>query len=105
MTVLVALLRAVNVGGRSVRMADLVRLFDEAGFPAARTYLQSGNVVFDAGRAKRATVAAEIEAAIEQRYGFRAEAILRSAAELKSVIRPLASMMIRPSAIVARMVR
>ena len=86
MTVLVAMLRAVNVGGRRVKMADLVKLFAEIGFADARTHLQSGNVVFDAGRAKRADVAAGIEAAIEERCGFRSEAILRSAADFETLI-------------------
>lgn len=86
MTTHVALLRAVNVGGRFVKMADLVALFADLGFAGARTYLQSGNVVFDAGRADRAKVAARIEAGIEQRFGFRSEAILRTGAELTKLI-------------------
>ncbi len=86
MTATVALLRAVNVGGRSVKMADLAALFADLGFAGARTYLQSGNVVFDAGRADRARVAARIEAGIADRFGFRSEAILRTGAELARLI-------------------
>ena len=86
MTTHVALLRAVNVGGRSVKMAELVALFADLGFAGARTYLQSGNVVFDPGRADRAKVAATIEAGIADRFGFRSEAILRSGAELAKLI-------------------
>ncbi len=86
MTVFVALLRAVNVGGRSVKMADLKALFAELGFEDARTYLQSGNVVFDPGKADRAAVARKIEKGIEARYGFKSEAILRTGGELKKLI-------------------
>jgi uncharacterized protein (DUF1697 family) len=86
MTAHVALLRAVNVGGRFIKMADLVALFADLGFPGARTYLQSGNVVFDAGKADRAGVAATIEVGIERRFGFRSQAILRSGSELDRLI-------------------
>jgi uncharacterized protein (DUF1697 family) len=86
MTTHVALLRAVNVGGRSIKMADLVALFADLGFAGARTYLKSGNVVFDAGKADRRKVAARIEAGIEERFGFRSEAILRSGAEFAKLI-------------------
>ena len=85
MTAYVALLRAVNVGGRSIRMADLAALFAELGFAGARTYVQTGNVIF-AAKGARAALAAKIEKAIEDRYGFRSEAILRTAAELKSLV-------------------
>ena len=47
MTTYVALLRAVNVGGRkSVAMADLRALFADLGFAGVQSLLQSGNVVF-----------------------------------------------------------
>jgi uncharacterized protein (DUF1697 family) len=82
MTTYVALLRAVNVGGRGMKMADLRKLFADLGFADARTHLQSGNVVFaaDGGRAE---IAAIIEAGIVDRFGFRAEAILRTASEMQ----------------------
>ncbi len=86
MTATVALLRAVNVGGRFVKMADLMALFADLGFAGARTYLQSGNVVFDAGKTDRVKVAAAIAAAIERRFGFRCEVILRGGRELARLI-------------------
>jgi uncharacterized protein (DUF1697 family) len=46
----VALLRGINVGGRNpVPMADLRAAFEDAGHTAVRTYIQSGNVLFEAG--------------------------------------------------------
>jgi uncharacterized protein (DUF1697 family) len=45
----IALLRGINVGGKNiVPMADLVRMFSEAGCADVRHYIQSGNVVFSA---------------------------------------------------------
>jgi uncharacterized protein (DUF1697 family) len=81
MTAYVALLRAVNVGGRGAKMAELRRLFADLGFADAHTYLQSGNVIFTAD-GDRAEIAATIEAGIVDRFGFRAETMLRSAAEM-----------------------
>ena len=50
MTAYVALLRAVNVGGTGkLPMAELKRLCDAAGFGRARTYIASGNVLFESG--------------------------------------------------------
>jgi uncharacterized protein (DUF1697 family) len=85
MTAYVALLRAVNVGGRGVKMADLRKLFADLGYADARTHVQSGNVVFTA-QGERAQIAAMIEAGIVDRFGFHSETMLRSAAELKRLI-------------------
>ncbi len=82
MTAYVALLRAVNVGGRGVKMADLRTLFADLGFADARTHLQSGNVIFTA-HGDRAQIAATIEAGIVDRFGFRSETMLRTASEME----------------------
>ncbi len=85
MTAYVALLRAVNVGGRGVKMAELKALFAHLGFAGARTHLQSGNVVFSAD-GDRGQIAATIAAGIVDRFDFHAEAILRTAAELQALV-------------------
>ena len=85
MTAYVALLRAVNVGGRGVKMADLKALFADLGYADARTHLQSGNVIFTA-HGDRAQIAATIEAGIVDRFGFRAETMLRTAGEMERLI-------------------
>jgi len=82
-SVSVALLRAVNVGGRNlVPMADLRATFETLGFAGVRTYVQSGNVVFrHPGRASDA-LARRIEATVAARFGSRVQIMLRTAAEL-----------------------
>ena len=85
MTAYVALLRAVNVGGRGIKMADLRTLFADLGFADARTHLQSGNVVFTA-HGERAEIAATIEAGIVDRFGFRSETMLRTAGEMARLV-------------------
>jgi uncharacterized protein (DUF1697 family) len=75
-----ALLRAVNVGGRTVAMAELRVLFEGLGFDGAKTLLQTGNVIFRAEGADQA-LERRLEAAFADRFGFAADFIVRSAAE------------------------
>ena len=85
MTTYVALLRGINVGGhRPVPMADLRELCAALGFGSVATYVQSGNVVFtDHGSA--ADVQQRLEAAIAERFGFAADVVVRTRAELAAV--------------------
>jgi len=82
----VALLRAINVGGRNpVPMADLRTTLTAAGFDAVRTYIQSGNVLFTTDGA-----AGELEATLESvlmsRFGFPIPVVVRSHRQLRSVV-------------------
>jgi uncharacterized protein (DUF1697 family) len=74
---MVALLRAVNVGGRKLPMAELRALCGELGWTDVATYIQSGNVVFTAAGKPEA----ELEAAIAKRFGMDVPVIVRTAAE------------------------
>lgn len=80
-----ALLRAVNVGGVTVRMTDLKALCEAAGLADVRTYIASGNVVFGSGLPP-----AEIKSAIETRLaalvGKPVPVFLRTGAELAAVV-------------------
>jgi len=69
----VALLRAVNVSGTTLPMADLRALLEGLGLTDVRTYLQSGNAVFDAGDGAEpaAALATAIETRIERDIGPR----------------------------------
>jgi uncharacterized protein (DUF1697 family) len=81
---LVALLRGINLGAtRRVPMADLRALMAELGYEDVRTVLQSGNVVFTGAQA---TAQETLEAALEERYGFRVDVILRTMDELHRVV-------------------
>ncbi|MDY0909750.1 DUF1697 domain-containing protein [Microbacterium sp. CFBP9034] len=84
MTAWVALLRGVNVGGITIRSADLAELFTGLGFAAVRTVLASGNVVFEAEAAAsaRAKLKARIEQALRDRFGYDAWIVLVTADEL-----------------------
>ena len=67
MPVYVALLRAINVGGRNrVAMPDLRELLEELGFARVRSLLQSGNLIFDAPRLAAAKFEKQLENATEE---------------------------------------
>ena len=77
----VALLRGINVGGKcSLPMRDLTRLFTEAGAANVRTYIQSGNVVFEAEDVS--ACAGQVTKAIVQGFGYTGRIVLRTAAEM-----------------------
>jgi len=78
MAKLLALLRAVNVGGRKVPMAELRALCEALGWTEVETYIQSGNVVFAAG-GKAPELEAALEAALRKAFGFEVPAIVRTA--------------------------
>jgi len=81
----IALLRAVNVGGVKLPMADLRSLCRDAGFARVETYIASGNVVFES-RAAPAKVKAELERRL-QAYAERPVGVfLRTAPEMAAVL-------------------
>ncbi|MBP2665986.1 MAG: hypothetical protein H6Q76_966 [Firmicutes bacterium] len=87
MTVYVALLRGVNVGGKNmVKMADIKSLFEEIGLSSVRTYIQSGNVLFKSDR-KPEILRSVLEHEFESAFGFSVVVILRTSVELKQIIR------------------
>lgn len=86
MAVMVSLLRGVNLGARRVKMDDLRALYVSLGLERVQSYLQSGNVLFEAETADAASLGRRIEAAIEKKFGFRSDVILRTAAELREAV-------------------
>jgi uncharacterized protein (DUF1697 family) len=83
----VALLRGINVGGNNMLpMQELARMFSDAGCTGVRTYIQSGNVIFDAPPGAPG-ICDGIKASIEKRYGYRIPLILRTSAQLNKIIR------------------
>jgi uncharacterized protein (DUF1697 family) len=84
----VALLRAVNVGGRNrVAMAELRELLEGLGYGGVRTHLQSGNAVFTAtGADAPERLGREIEGALAERVGLAVKVLVRTRAELARTI-------------------
>ena len=87
MTQYVALLRGINVGGNNrIKMPELRRCFEELGLGAVATYIQSGNVLFDAARRRPADLAARIEQGLSERFSYQARIVLRSHGQLRAVV-------------------
>ncbi|MEA3002256.1 MAG: hypothetical protein QOH81_1044 [Sphingomonadales bacterium] len=80
----VALLRAVNVGGRKLPMAELKALCGALGWEGAATYIQSGNIVFEA-KGKSAALETALESAIEEKFGLDVPVIVRTAGEWRAI--------------------
>lgn len=78
MAELVVLLRAVNVGGRKMPMAELRDLCGELGYEEPQTYIQSGNLLIRTDAAAD-DVAAQLGRAIASRFGFESPVIVRAA--------------------------
>jgi len=85
MTLLVALLRGVNVGGRTmIPMPSLKASLEDLGHEDVVTYIQSGNVVF---RSASKDPAKEIEERIAEDFGVPVTVIIRTPAELRKIVK------------------
>ena len=86
MTAYVALLRAVNVGGTNrVPMAELRTALGARGFEGVSTILASGNVLLRSAEPERVVVE-QVGDTIEEAFGVRVPVVVRSGAELASVV-------------------
>jgi uncharacterized protein (DUF1697 family) len=85
MTAFIALLRAVNVGGTGkLPMSDLKALCEAAGHTGVKTYIASGNVVFESARDEGA-VKADLERRLAEYAGRPVGVVVRTAAEMAAV--------------------
>jgi uncharacterized protein (DUF1697 family) len=83
----VALLRGVNVGAANrISMAALETVFRQAGAARPETFIQSGNVVFEAPRADGGAIVAEVGIRIARGFGFEAPIVLRDAESWRGLI-------------------
>jgi uncharacterized protein (DUF1697 family) len=87
MTVYISLLRGINVGGSKILSMDtLCELYVGLGFSHIRTYLQSGNVIFDSHEEDQLQLARQIESKIEQAFNFHVNVFIRQVQELQHII-------------------
>ena len=85
--VFIGLLRGINVGGRNkLAMQDLRSICESLGWKKVRTYIQSGNVVFETPRAKPGRLAEQLADALEEHMSVRLAVLVRTAAEFEAVI-------------------
>ena len=93
----VAFLRGVNVGGKTpVRMKQLAEVLTAAGFRNVRTFIASGNVIFEASAKDPARLARKMEKHLLNALGYEITVIIRSVDDLKAIRNPFQKP--RPSA-------
>lgn len=87
MPVLISMLRGVNLGPHNrIKMDALRALYESLKLNDARTYVQSGNVIFRTKQKNLPALAKKIQTAIEREFGFRPPVILRTTDELRRAI-------------------
>ena len=82
----VALLRAINVGGRTVKMAELCALFETARLSDVRSVIASGNVLFTARSSDTAALEQRIEGVLRKGLGYDVATFVRTGEELDAAV-------------------
>jgi uncharacterized protein (DUF1697 family) len=86
----VALLRGVNVGGNSmISMIALKKSFERMGFTHVSTYINSGNVIFNARESDARKLEQKIERMLVKEYDLSSKVVLRSFLEMKKLVQSL----------------
>jgi uncharacterized protein (DUF1697 family) len=86
----VALLRGINVGGKSiVRMDDLKECIEELGYDEVSTFIASGNVLFETAERNAAKLESAIERALEKRFRLPITVVVRSRAEVGRIVKAI----------------
>ena len=84
MKTFIALFRGINVGGNAILpMRDLVETLEGLGLKSVKTYIQSGNAVFQSANSNVAELSRKITAAIETRHGLAPHVLLLGVQELQ----------------------
>ena len=87
MTVYVALLRGINVGGNNlIKMPALKACFEGQGLREVSTYIQSGNVLFTAGRSNPLVLTSQIEESLSKTFDYESRIVLRSFEEMNRIV-------------------
>ena len=81
----IAFLRAINVGGHTVKMDRLREIFESLGFANVETFIASGNVVFETAAQDMVTLETMIAAGLQVALGYQVATFLRTPAELARI--------------------
>jgi uncharacterized protein (DUF1697 family) len=85
MTQFIAFLRAINVGGHTVRMETLRQIFESLGFSEVETFIASGNILFQTASLDTLDLEGRIAAGLQNGLGYEVIPFLRTAAELAAI--------------------
>ena len=82
-----ALLRGINVGGNNlIKMADLKSCFEKMKFTSVKTYIQSGNVIFQSTEKSAEKLTDQIEKTLSKQFNYHGKIVLVSAKQIKKII-------------------
>lgn len=81
----IAFLKAINVGGHTVKMDHLKKLFEKMGFEKVETFIASGNVVFETKTKSVDSIKKKIETELEKSLGYKVATFIRTTKELKEI--------------------
>ncbi len=81
----IAFLRAINVGGHTVKMERLRQLFASLGYANVETFIASGNVIFDAPNHAARDIEEQIEGQLQESLGYAVATFIRTPAELAAI--------------------
>jgi uncharacterized protein (DUF1697 family) len=82
----VSFLRGVNVGGKVLKMKELVELYRSIGLEDPRSYIQSGNILFNASEARREGLETELQQRVKDRLAFDVTVIIRTRPQLREIV-------------------
>ena len=83
----IALLRGINVGGNNIiKMSDLKLHFENMGFTAVLTYIQSGNVLFKSYESDKTLLIKKLEQNLSERYNYNSCIFLLTYEQLKTIV-------------------
>lgn len=83
----IALLRDINISGKNkVPMAGLKKAFEELGFGAVKTYLNSGNVIFSSDDENIGSLTSRIETMIKEQFGLDIPVFVTSKEDLEDTL-------------------
>lgn len=81
----ITFLRAINVGGHTVKMDHLRELFELSGFSSVETFIASGNVIFDTKSVDAAILEKRIEKQLREELGYEVATFIRTASKLADI--------------------
>ena len=88
MNTYIALLRGINVGGqKKVPMADLRELLSRAGFKNVKTYIQSGNVIFQSSEENIQKLEQQMQSAIINHFGFEVPVLVKTPVDFQDILK------------------
>jgi uncharacterized protein (DUF1697 family) len=82
----ISILRGINVGSRQLRMEDLRNLYETLGFQNVQTYIQSGNVIFQARKTAESQLAAAVSGSMKEALGWEVPVIVLRAEARQTIV-------------------